>query len=433
MLLTGCQTSKNGPFGLYKALGGGTIALVDPLFGKQEERCFDRPDQLLAVLNKPGDTNKPSKIYPNAKDHPGRGEKCEAIAKQVRDTLAPAYVPLPAGGTVQKVVKDKSGTIVLNKIDPIPATTAAGSPFADSIVYDRQRRNEIIDSMIAISNKKCASYTAFIKNTDSLGNAGLSVAAIITGGIGPVAGGEATAKALAAASAILSGARAAINEAYLSNQTIQVLATAYEKVRQKERVEISNREVCGIDQYTIMRGLEDAWQYHESCSLVVGLAETAASVQRSGNPGIKEMTDMLEQVAKLHKAIGNAATATTTDTDTNSGTVGSTTTTPAGNTSPQGAAPVPAADIQQATITLTNLQAKLATEQLAQTAALAASTKPGLGDADKATAQKTLDTETVTVNGLKGQVRSAQQTLDALNALNAATASNSEKAACPFS
>lgn len=136
-----------------------------------------------------------------------------------------------------------------------------------------------------------------LKNADGAMNAGLSLAAIISGGLGAIAAGEETAKALSGTSSIFSGSRAALNEVYLTNQTIHVLASAYEKARQAQRQAIANRQQCDTAQYTIMRGIEDAFSYHAACSVVVGLAETARAIERADNPGLDTMRKSLAELS----------------------------------------------------------------------------------------------------------------------------------------
>jgi len=167
--------------------------------------------------------------------------------------------------------------------------------------YDEAQRNEIIDALIASSNRKCTRYVALLKNADGAMNSALSVGSIVTGGVGSFVGGAAAAKALAGTAAILGGSRAAINEAYLSNQTIQVLAAAFEKARREQRQVITNRQACPVRQYTLMHGIEDAFQYHNSCSLVFGLSETAKSIERSENPGLDVMRKQFAEIANLRR------------------------------------------------------------------------------------------------------------------------------------
>lgn len=269
-MLGGCAGSGAGPLGLGAVIGDRNLASAEPLFSEAEERCLDSADQLLSLIYGPASRSGPV---------PAHDGECQ----QLRQTFR--YV---VGSTTAK----KPDTAEPN----------------DTPRYDQGQRNEIIDALIASSNRKCTRYIALLKNADGAMNGTLSVGAIITGGLGAFVGGAGTAKALAGTASILSGSRAAINETYLSNQTIQVLAAAFEKARRDQRRIITNREECPIDQYTLMRGIEDALQYHNSCSLVVGLAETARSIERSENPGLDVMRAQFAELANLRRQAAELTT-----------------------------------------------------------------------------------------------------------------------------
>lgn len=193
------------------------------------------------------------------------------------------------------------------------APSEATTPSSDvtRLTYTDRQRNETIDAMIASSNLKCNRYLELLKNADGAWNSGIGIASIVTGGLGAfVAGGlgafvagEDTAKALSGTAAILSGSRAAVNEVYLNNLTIHVVAAAIEKVRIRERQKITNRQECDVRQYTLMRGVEDAFNYHRTCSIIAGLAETALAVQRSDNPGVAEMRKALTEYANFARQV----------------------------------------------------------------------------------------------------------------------------------
>lgn len=257
LILTSCAGNGAGVLGLGAIVGNRTLAAAEPLFSKAEEGCVGSADQLLALVYGPKTTNSST------------GSKtdfnCEEVRKSIRYAL---------GVTSDDIVRPK---------------------------YDDMQRNEIMDAMLATSNRKCTRYTALLKNADGAMNSGLSVGAILTGGLGSFVGGPAAAKALSGTASILSGSRAALNDVYLSNQTIQVLAAAFEKARRDQRRILTNRQACSVTQYTLMHAMEDAFAYHNSCSLVVGLAEAARSIERSENPGLDAMRSNFAALANLRR------------------------------------------------------------------------------------------------------------------------------------
>lgn len=258
LALSGCAGGGGGPLGLGAILGQRNLAGAEPLFSRDEQRCMGSADQIISAVFGPTVSADETKIR--------RGRPCRDIWRNLRQLLN--------------------------------ARGLESEPLAG---YDTRRRNEFIDALVASSNQKCTRYTALLKNADGAMNAGLSVGAIVTGGLGGILPGVNTAKALSGTASILAGSRAALNEVYLSNQTIHVLTAAYEKARRAKRRDITNREACTVEQYTIMRGLEDALDYHDSCSIVAGLAETALSIERSENPGLDAMRVQLNELANLRR------------------------------------------------------------------------------------------------------------------------------------
>lgn len=257
--LSGCAGGGAGPIGIGAIVGDRNLAEAEPIFSKAETKCLDSADQLISIAFGKTDL-QPTKTVAAASD------RCQQVRAAFQMIL------------------------------PQRKLTEAGLRTTE---YTETQRNEIMDAMIAASNRKCSRYVAFLKNADGAANAGLSLGSIITGGLGAIVGGPATAKALSGTAAILAGSRAAINEVYLNNLTIHVLAAAFEKARERKRDEITNLQACPVNHYTLMRGMEDAFNYHGSCSLVAGLKETALSVERSDNPGVPIMRKTLTEYGML--------------------------------------------------------------------------------------------------------------------------------------
>jgi hypothetical protein len=268
IFLSGCAGGGAGPLGIGAIMGDRNLAAAEPLFSKEEQSCVGSADELIGLV-----FAKPAK---DADDY-DRGDV--GNRKKLKHKAACARIRANFEFFLPKAKADENAPPV----------------------YNTMQRNEIIDAMIASSNRKCTRYSALLKNADGAMNAGLSVGAILTGGLGSIVGGINTAKALAGTSSILSGSRAALNDTYLSNQTIHVLTAAFDKARRAQRRTITNRQACPIEQYSLMRGIEDAFAYHQSCSLVSGLAETALSIERSENPGLAQMRLQFSEIANLRR------------------------------------------------------------------------------------------------------------------------------------
>jgi hypothetical protein len=266
-LLTGCADEGGGPLGIVLFDKTHHVAAAEPLFGKGEDRCLDSPGFLISITAKaPAATS--------------------AAQPRTRDPLAdPACVRL-------------SQTISGALQTPQNSATSSG--------YDERQRNEVIDALIAASNRKCGRYTAFLQTYDANINSTFGIGALATAGLATVVGGESASKALAAGSAFLTGTRSTFNEAHFRNRTIAVLATAFENARREQRQAITNFQQCKPAQYTMMRGIEDALRYHNTCSVVSGLDEAARAVQRANSPDLETMRKAMTEILAIRQQLAAA-------------------------------------------------------------------------------------------------------------------------------
>ena len=257
ILLASCTSLLNGGRDIQ-------LAKAEPLFGKRLDKCLDDPQVLFAMV--------------------ALGEVKEGIT-----------MPIECRDLVGMITKEKS-------------QNASFTPIRfemESSGYSKLRRNEIVDALVAVSNRKCGDYSAHLKTFDGQSNSALSVISILTGGIGGVVGSEQAARILSGASSIVSGSRAALNESWFSNQTMHVLVSGFEKVRERESREMNNRQACPIEDYSVMDGIGDALKYHSSCSLLTGLSEAAEAIDRADQPGLDTMRRTLADLQAIRKQSRN--------------------------------------------------------------------------------------------------------------------------------
>ena len=258
MLLVGCSSLLNQGRDIQ-------LAKAEPLFGRDFDHCLDNPQVLFAMLND-------------------------------SDTRGGVAMPEECKDIVEMIVNTKATSLSFNDIPNLGAS---------SVKYTMWRRNEIVDALVAVSNRKCGDYSAHLKTFDGQSNSSLSVLSILTGGIGGLVNGEQAARILSGSSAIISGSRAALNEAWFSNQTMHVLVSGFEKVREREARELNNRQACPIQEYTLMDGIGDAMRYHSSCSLLSGLSEAAEAIDRADQPGLDTMRRTLSDLQAIRKQSRN--------------------------------------------------------------------------------------------------------------------------------
>ncbi len=166
LAVTGCSAGA-GPFGIGALVGKRTLASAEPLFGFESLKCFEQPGFLLRVYG------SRESGAPDWKTDP-----CKALIHDIQ-TAAQIDAAAPA---------QKAGTSTQNTADQPPT---------GNLTVSEVRRNEVMDAMLAESNRKCADYTTLLKSYDGGMNGSLSILSILTGGLGSFVGGANTAKALA--------------------------------------------------------------------------------------------------------------------------------------------------------------------------------------------------------------------------------------------
>ena len=260
ILLSGCESILNEDL---------RLASAEPLFGRDLDQCMDDPEFVFSLLSRK--TGQPAIL-----------EGSKVGLKRDRSGTPGAINCNPLRTLLHEYLFASEDTQVLN---------GSRSP--------KEQRNELIQALVGISNRKCGRYSAHIKTFDGQTNSWLSFLSIATGGVGSVVDGAQAARILSGASGIATGTRVAVNDAWFSNQTIQVLVAGYEKERNNKLRDIHHRQSCPIDLYPTMAGIADAIQYHGSCSLITGLAAAAQAIERSDQPGVEVMRRQLADLASI--------------------------------------------------------------------------------------------------------------------------------------
>jgi hypothetical protein len=293
------------------------IASADPLFGDQldtgQSKCLSSARFMLELMSPQGiddsdrHLSEDCKVMYNVLQKYGFGESSHNI------TLSNTTIENP---TVKVFVKGNTKAIASEDIEKIELSngnisggTSASAEFKRDEKEMQRRRNNAIDALIAVSNEKCGLYANRLKTVDGTTNSSLGILAILTGGVGSIVKGADAARALAGSSSIISGSQSALNESWFSNQTIHVLVNAFQKAREKQRSDILNREICPITSYTVMHGIGDVIDYHESCSLLKGLSETSLAIERADRPGIEVMRRQLADLASIRDDASNLISA----------------------------------------------------------------------------------------------------------------------------
>jgi hypothetical protein len=252
LLPAACATPGGGPLGIVMFDPDQHVSGAEPLWGKQDQRFFDDPSFLLSMV---------STEAPSGRKWP---EICGQIVQSIRGMLP---------------------VMTVQKLDSGPRYTAL-------------QRNEVIDGIMAASDRKCGRYIAFLQQYDGNVNSTFGIASQAAAILATIASGG-TAQGLAAAAGIAGGVRGTLNESHFSNQTIGVVANAFENVRREQREAIAKLQVKDAADYTLMRGIQDATRYHASCTIVTGLKEAQRNVEEARSPNLDTMQKMIDKLNEL--------------------------------------------------------------------------------------------------------------------------------------
>jgi hypothetical protein len=215
-----------------------------------------------------------------------------------------AFVPKSRQETCRRILGEIKAAMVFGSF----GAATAQNPVDDDFPYSARQRNEAIDAILATSNRKCGRYTHFLQQYDANVNSSFGILAQAAAILATVSSGG-TAEGFAALAGISSGARGTLNQAHFSNQTIGVLTRAFEISRAEQRRQIANLQQCSPTEYTLMRGMEDAFRYHSTCSIVEGLKQTQRAVEQSSSPDLDSFIKLLDQMKDAQDRIAGLSPA----------------------------------------------------------------------------------------------------------------------------
>lgn len=148
----------------------------------------------------------------------------------------------------------------------------------------QNRRNEVLNNLIRLSDKRYAAFKtgAFLRdagfNTSlDLASLGLSAAATVVGSpIAPV---------LSATDTGIKGAQKTVGQRWLQSQTMIVLITSMDSSRAEAETTLLNKMTNSYAQFPIEEGLRLAEEYHQKASLIEAMIhlQSTMSTEKSGN------------------------------------------------------------------------------------------------------------------------------------------------------
>jgi len=151
------------------------------------------------------------------------------------------------------------------------------------------RRNSIQERILAASNQRCNEYKKFLRQFEAEGNFLLGTATTVLGGLGAIFTPAATVRALSGSAAITSGTRAEFQEDFFQRLATHVITAGIDARRQELYRDMKDRQKEPYLTYTVSAAINDAVTYHSACNTVVGLQAANDSIQKTQDPGLKQL------------------------------------------------------------------------------------------------------------------------------------------------
>lgn len=277
LFLSGCaSTSENSIFGVSKRLETSkrmTLTGANPLFDSEN---FEEVD-LEAILD-PTDLRKSQPYRPRL--------ICGKAVKQ------------SATGKDDDEFQADERTACINRA----FLAAAMSAFYDSKNNEgtttKDRRNRVLDRLLASSEQRCGAYKQYLKAYDIHWETGLGVGTTVLAAAGAIATGALNTRAFSGLAAMLSGARSEIRQGVFSNLASFVIIPGIDLKRSSILTAIKENRKLDISDYTVQAALHDAALYHGACTLESGLEVAQESIKRVENPGLTQINKTLATLAQ---------------------------------------------------------------------------------------------------------------------------------------
>jgi hypothetical protein len=131
---------------------------------------------------------------------------------------------------------------------------------------DNIMRNALLEELITISDRSCASHQSVILANSNTWNVGTGALSSLFSAIGTVAEGESVKAGLAAGAALTNSTRSLVNEEVYAKALGTTIVRATMSAREKQLAAISNGMGEPLSKYSVKKGVRDIYNYHNRCS-----------------------------------------------------------------------------------------------------------------------------------------------------------------------
>ena len=157
------------------------------------------------------------------------------------------------------------------------------------------RRNRVQERILAASVQRCGNYVRFLKQFDTEIGFSLGSLATALAGVGAIVTPANAARALSGTAGITTGINAEFQQQFFSKLAMQVITKGIEARRAALYKAIEGRQAKEISEYTVEAAVKDALMYHNACTLLTGLEEAGASIERASNPGVAQLNELFQK------------------------------------------------------------------------------------------------------------------------------------------
>jgi hypothetical protein len=184
-------------------------------------------------------------------------------------------------------------TACANRAFLAAAMSAFYHPDNNKNTTTKDRRNQILDRLLASSEQRCGAYKQYLKAYDIHWETGLGIGTTIMGAAGAIATGTLNSRAFSGLAAMLSGTRSEIRQGVFSNLASFVIIPGIDTKRSKILDAIKENRKLDISDYSVQAALHDAALYHGACTLESGLEVAQDSIRRVDDPGLLQINKTL--------------------------------------------------------------------------------------------------------------------------------------------
>ncbi len=159
-------------------------------------------------------------------------------------------------------------------------------------------RNRVQDRLFSASVQSCSNYKEYLRNSFTSTNFQLGALTTALAGVGAIFTNASATRLFSGGATIASGTRAEYNHVLFSAFTLDLVFDGVDLARSEfKETLIRNRRAAARDflEYTLDAAISDAVQYHDMCSIPIGVRRASAAIRNESDPGLSRLNQLLQR------------------------------------------------------------------------------------------------------------------------------------------